>query len=294
MSGSTRSGSKKKAPHKFPPGYPQAKTAKISKRRKEQRPPEAGLIPITGKRPVAELLRRGIQPERLLIAVRERQEKEGDLLKHCRSAGWKVEEKERGQLDDAAEGLHHQGYVALIREFPYSSREELIELAQQGASLHADPIFIALDQIQDAGNLGAILRSAECAGVKGAIIPLHRSAGVSAAVIRRSAGAALHLPICRVVNLSAILDELKAAGFRIYGADQEGSRSLFKADLGGPIIIVIGSEERGLRPGVKRRCDELLGIPLHGRIASLNASAAAAVFLYEAVRQRLQTHLDPG
>lgn len=231
-----------------------------------------------------ELLHRRIQPERLLVMIRDKRGKEDELLKRCRLAGWKIEEKERAHLDEASEGLHHQGYVALIREFPFWSLGDLMKTTGQDRK---DPILVALDQIQDVGNLGAILRSAECAGVSGALIPRHQSAGITAAAIRSSAGAALHLPICRVVNLSGALDELREAGYRVFGADQEGSLPIFRVDLRGAVAIVIGSEGRGLRPGIKRRCDALLNIPLLGRVGSLNASAAAAVCLFEAVRQRM-------
>lgn len=271
-----------KESRRHPPTKPPEYLSRQRTRSKRNR--ESRLIPISGKRPVEELLRRNIQPERLLVTAREKRGKEDELLRRCRLAGWKIEESERVHLDEASEGLHHQGYVALIREFPFWSLEGLIETAQQGKN---DPILVALDQIQDVGNLGAILRSAECAGVSGAIVPRHQSAGITAAVIRSSAGAALHLPMCRVVNLSGALDELREAGYRVFGADQEGTLPIFKADLHDPVVIVIGSEGRGLRPGVKRRCDALVNIPLLGRVGSLNASAAAAVCLFEVVRQRM-------
>jgi len=242
------------------------------------------LLPISGRRPVGELLRRGLKPEVLLILRRERRGKEAEVFEPYRQAGWKIEEVERERLDQAAEGTHHQGVVALIRQFPYLTAEELVESAQ---SRESDPLVVVLDEIQDAGNLGAILRSAEGAGAAGAVIPLHRSAQVTAAVMRASAGAALHLPICREVNLNRALEVLREAGFRVFGADQEGDQSLYQTDLRGPAVLVIGSEGRGLRPGVKRRCDALVAIPLRGRVASLNASVAAALCLYEAVRQRL-------
>ncbi len=243
-------------------------------------------IPIAGRRPVEELLRKGIRPEKLLVQVREQAWKQEALLEPFRRAGWKIEEKEKADLDAAAEGLHHQGFVALLTQFPYIGLEALRAGAQ---ALSPEPTIVVLDQIQDAGNLGAILRSAECAGAAGAIIPLHRAAGITPAVIRASAGAALHLPIARVVNLSPAIDELKLAGFRVFGADQEGSKSIYEADLRGPAVLVVGSEGRGLRPGIKRRCDQLLALPLCGKVTSLNASVAAALCLYEILRQNLKT-----
>lgn len=239
-------------------------------------------IPISGRRPIEELLRRRIQPVVLLTTKRAKSGKDDPLLVRCRNAGWKVDVKDKSDLDRASEGLNHQGYVAFIGEFPYLTIDELIARSKASES----QILIALDQIQDAGNLGAILRSAECAGAGGAIIPAHRAAGVTPAVMRRSAGAALHLPICRTANLSHALDRLKEAGYRIIGADQEGAISLYDTDVSGQLVIVIGSEGRGLRPGIKRRCDTLVAIPLKGRISSLNASAAAAVILFEITRAK--------
>ena len=264
-----------------------------SKRREAHRPPgflrrkaESGerLIPIAGRRPVEELLRQGVVPEKLLVAHRERRGKPDELTQRLQAAGWKTETREQRELDEASGGLHHQGFVALISEFPYWSLHDLVRAVE---SRSAQPVLIALDQIQDAGNLGAILRTAECAGAMGAIIPHHRAAGITAAVIRASAGAALHLPLCRVVNLSGALDGLRETGFGVVGADPEGQRTLYEVTLTGKLVIVIGSEGRGLRPGIQRRCDALARIPLYGRVGSLNASVAAALFLYEAARQRL-------
>lgn len=231
-----------------------------------------------------ELLLRKLDPEVLWVLKKDRAKREDTLEHRCRIAGWKIEARDRRELDAVSEGLNHQGYVAFIREFPYLTQDEFIFQMSQ----LEDPLVIALDQLQDVGNLGAILRSAECAGANGAILPEHRSASVTAAVIRRSAGAALYLPICREPNLARVLDSLKGSGFRVIGADQEGARSLFRTDLTGRVALVIGSEGRGLRPGIKRRCDGLAAIPLSGRISSLNASAAAAVCLFEATRQRIE------
>jgi 23S rRNA (guanosine2251-2'-O)-methyltransferase len=241
-------------------------------------------IPIAGRRPVEELHERGIVPEILLVARRMQSGKPDEALRRFQSAGWKIREVEPAQLQAAAAGLHHQGYVALIREFPYRRLDEIIAGIPQAAE---EPFLVVLDQIQDVGNVGAILRTAECSGAAGAILPVHRAAGITAAVIRASAGAALHLPVARVVNIAGALERLKEADFRIIGADQEARRLLYEADLRGKIALVIGSEGRGLRPGVKRRCDDLISIPLRGRVASLNASVAAALCLYEILRHRL-------
>ncbi|TKJ42581.1 23S rRNA (guanosine(2251)-2'-O)-methyltransferase RlmB [candidate division LCP-89 bacterium B3_LCP] len=239
------------------------------------------LIPIPGKRPVEELLRQEIEPVVLFSSKLPKGRKDDTLISKCRHAGWKVVFKEKSYLDSESGGLNHQGYLAFITYFPYVPLKSFIDQKSD-----KEPLLIALDQIQDAGNLGAILRSAECAGAKGAIIPAHRSAGITSAVIRRSAGAALCLPVSRVVNLAKTLDRLSDADFSIVGADQEGNRTIYDFEFKGPTVLVIGSEEKGLRPGIKRRCVQICSIPLYGRISSLNASAAAAVCLFEVARQR--------
>ncbi|MBU0517371.1 23S rRNA (guanosine(2251)-2'-O)-methyltransferase RlmB [bacterium] len=243
---------------------------------------EDPLLKIPGRRAVQELLRRGSKPEYVQVVLRQRGQKEDALAAKCRAAGWNVQEVEKADLDTAAEDLPHQGFIAYLREFLYTSFDALLTSLEGNPA----PLLIALDQVQDVGNLGAILRTAECAGVVGAILPRHQAAGITSAAVRRSAGAAFHLPVTRVNNLSNALDLLREKGFRVFGADQEATVPLYHTDLTGPLVLVVGSEGRGLRPGVKRRCDDLIAIPLLGKIDSLNASAAVAVCLYEAVRQR--------
>ena len=143
------------------------------------------------------------------------------------------------------------------------------------------------DEISDPHNLGAIIRSAECAGAHGVIIPKRRSAGLTAVVAKTSAGAVSHVPVARVSNLTACLKELKEAGVWVFGTDAAGDKPIYEADLKGPAAIVIGSEGAGMGRLVAENCDFLLRIPMKGKLNSLNASAAAAILLYEAVRQRL-------
>ena len=143
------------------------------------------------------------------------------------------------------------------------------------------------DEISDPHNLGAILRTAECAGAHGVIIPKRRSAGLTAIVAKTSAGAVSYMPVARVANISATLKELQEKGVWIFGTAADGNTTLYSADLKGPAAIVIGSEGDGMSRLVREGCDFLVSIPLQGRISSLNASAAAAILLYEAVRQRL-------
>jgi 23S rRNA (guanosine2251-2'-O)-methyltransferase len=169
----------------------------------------------------------------------------------------------------------HQGVCAEVAEFHYAHAPEL--LAGEGAAL-----VVVLDQVQDPQNLGAICRSAECAGASGVVLPERRSAEVTPAVCKASAGAVEHLPIAEVRNLADFLASAKAAGFWCYGADAGGAVDYRQLDWSGRVVLVVGSEGRGLRPRVASACDALVALPLRGRIESLSVSAAAAVLLYAA------------
>lgn len=176
----------------------------------------------------------------------------------------------------------HQDVAAAVGDYPVCSLEAILALDRPADSRWV----VLLDQLVDPQNFGAIVRTAHCAGVQGIVAPKDRSAPPSAAASKASAGALEHMPVAYVTNLVAAMQALKAQGFWIAGADRGGERRLFDADLRGPLALVIGGEEKGLRPLVKRECDFLLSIPQTGPIGSLNASAAAAVVIYEAFRQR--------
>ena len=165
----------------------------------------------------------------------------------------------------------------------YASIEDILERAAERGE---DPFIVVCDEIADPHNLGAILRTAECAGVHGVIIPKRRAAGLTAVVDKASAGAAEHMLVSRVTNIPAALGELKKKGLWVYGTAAEGSTTLYKADLKGAAAIVIGNEGQGMSRLVSDSCDFKVSIPMKGSISSLNASAAAAIMLYEAVRQR--------
>jgi len=172
----------------------------------------------------------------------------------------------------------HQGIVAETDAYPYVDAADLEAGAQT--------LLVALDEVTDPHNLGAIARTAECAGATGLVLPLHRSATVTPAVCKVSAGAVEHLPIARVTNLADWLGRVKGPRLWVYGLAIEASVDYTAADLTDGAVLVIGAEGRGLRPRVRQSCDEALRLPLHGRIGSLNASVAAAIVLYEALRQR--------
>jgi 23S rRNA (guanosine2251-2'-O)-methyltransferase len=172
----------------------------------------------------------------------------------------------------------HQGVCAEVTPFRYADASQLV----RGEA----PLIVALDQVQDPQNLGAIARTAECAGAAGLVIPERRSAEVTAAVCKASAGAVEHLPVARTRNLADFLDEAKRAGMWCYGADVDGTAPYHAVDFAGPVVLVLGSEGRGLRPRVAGACDLLVSIPLFGRVESLSVGAAAAVLIFAAARDR--------
>jgi len=175
----------------------------------------------------------------------------------------------------------HQGVCAVAEAYPYADAAELLAVP--------DPLIVALDEVTDPQNLGAVVQTAECAGAAGVVIPERRSADVTAAVAKASAGAVEHLPVARVRNLADFLVEAKAAGCWTFGASA-GARTAYDApDYSGGVVLVLGAEGRGLRPRVAAACDELVSLPLRGRIDSLNVSAAAAVLMYEILQKRLDT-----
>ncbi len=193
---------------------------------------------------------------------------------------WSAEDTDAAELTRRAGSAEHQGVVAEVDPYPY---------ADPGALLaRPDFLIVALDEVQDPHNLGAVCRSAEAAGADGVVICEHRAAAVTAAVVKASAGAVEHLEIARVTNLADWLARAKDAGAWVYGAEASASGAHTGADLTGKVVLVLGSEGRGLRPRVARSCDLELSIPVRGRVASLNVSAAAAVLLFEALRQRAQ------
>lgn len=193
-----------------------------------------------------------------------------------------VKEVTAEKLNHMTGGASHQGVVAVGACAEYSSINEILAIAR---SKGEDPFIIICDEIEDPHNLGAIIRTAESAGAHGIIIPKRRSASLNYTVFKTSAGAASWLPVARVANIPAALDELKQNGVWIYGTDASGEE-YNKVNLKGPIGLVIGSEGFGMGRLVAKKCDFMLSLPMKGRITSLNASVAAGIFMYEVVRQR--------
>jgi 23S rRNA (guanosine2251-2'-O)-methyltransferase len=240
---------------------------------------------IYGINPVREALRGGRRrPLKLILAQNVSSPRHQELLQDAERAGVPVLWKKRQDLDLLAGHHQHQGVLLEIESFAYASLDDL--LASWRAS-GEKAFFLVLDGITDPHNLGAILRSADAAGCQGVIVARDRSCPVTAVVDKVSAGALEYVPLCQVTNLARTLEKLQAEGLWTFGlAGEADADPFYRADLAGDVALVVGSEGAGLRPNVRRHCDMLLAIPMAGRVSSLNASVAAAIALFEVVRQR--------
>lgn len=236
---------------------------------------------ILGRNPVIEALK----ADKLIDMIFVNPEAKGSIsliLKLAKERNIAVKQVREIKLDSMAKGAAHQGVIAVGACAEYVEVEDILAIAEKKGE---DPFIIICDEIEDPHNLGAIIRTAEAAGAHGIIIPKRRSASLNHTVFKTSAGAASWLPVARVPNLAAAVDELKKQGIWIYGTDGAGE-NYSGADLRGPIGLVVGSEGFGMGRLMKEKCDMLLSLPMAGKITSLNASVAAGIFMYEIVRQR--------
>ena len=243
-----------------------------------------GRSTLYGRHPVLELLRGGgRRVQELLILGAGRGAALQDLITLAKSRGVKISYRTREQLTAIAGSLHHQGVVARVAEAEYAALEDLLTIpAQRGEPA----FFLALDEVQDPQNLGALLRTAEAVGVHGVLIPKHRAAGLTGGTAKAAMGAIEFLPVARETNLVVALERLKKQGVWIIGSIARGGTAVWEADLRGPICLVLGGEGPGLRPLVARTCDLLVTLPMRGRVGSLNVAGAGAVLCYEVLRQR--------
>jgi 23S rRNA (guanosine2251-2'-O)-methyltransferase len=238
-----------------------------------------------GVHPVEEALKAGRRRfDHVLVARERHDERLESLVSLCRQAGVRVRQEARDQLTLLAQTPAHQGVVAMVRPQEFLAIEDLFEPPAKEST--AARLILALDGVEDPQNLGALLRVADGAGVDGVVLTERRSAPLSPVAVKASAGAAEHLRIARVVNLVRALEELKKQNLWIIGLDERGQTDYDRFDLTGDCVIVLGREGAGLHDLVRRTCDHLLGIPMAGGVSSLNVSAAGAVVLYEAFRQR--------
>ena len=239
---------------------------------------------IEGRNAVLEALRAGTPVDKIYIAKGETDASLGHIASTARGKGIVVVEADRRKLDAMSLTHAHQGVIAVAAVRAYATVEDILSIAREKGE---PPLIVVCDELSDPHNLGAVIRTAECAGAHGVIIPKRRSAGLTAVVAKTSAGAVSHVPVARVPNLPSLLQELQEAGLWVFGTAADGDTLLYDADLKGPAAIVIGSEGRGMGRLVAEHCDFKVRIPMKGKLNSLNASAAAAILLYEAVRQRL-------
>lgn len=271
-----KEGSKKgKEGKKFPKRYRDTG----AKQEVIEAPPEGIVI---GRNAVKELLSSGRDIDKIYISSGEREGSINLLLGIAGERRIPIFECDKARLDTMSAGGRHQGIIAVVPEQEYSTVDEILAYASERGEA---PFVVICDGIEDPHNLGAVIRSAECAGAHGVIIPKRRAVGLTSAVAKASAGALLHMRVAKVTNLALTLDELKERGLWLYAADMDGE-SYYKTDLKGSVGIVLGSEGFGISRLVKDKCDFVISIPLYGSVNSLNVSCAAAVILTEVARQR--------
>jgi 23S rRNA (guanosine2251-2'-O)-methyltransferase len=236
---------------------------------------------IYGLMPVLEALRSGRRRiDEILLAQGNRAARLEELLAAARRVNIPVRQLKRAQLDRLAAGANHQGVIAIAQPASYIDLDDLLKTAPPL------PLYVLLDGVEDPHNLGAIIRTAECAGAQAVIIPEHHAVGLTETVAKASAGAVEYLPIARVTNLVHAIDELKSRNIWVVGVEADSRVNYTNWDFKVATALVFGSEGKGVRRLVKEHCDTLVSIPLLGRVTSLNVSVAAAILLYEAVRQR--------
>ena len=238
---------------------------------------------IEGRNAVTEALRSGRAINKVYLADGDTDKSLGRLAAMAKDAGAVVVRIDRRKLNDMSPTGAHQGIIAAVAAHEYASLEDILALAESRGEA---PLIVLCDELSDPHNLGAIIRTAECAGAHGVVIPKRRSVGLTAVVGKASAGALEYMPVARVSNITVAIRELKQRGVWVYGTAADGDADLYHADLKGPSAIVIGNEGAGMSRLVAESCDLKVRIPMKGRISSLNASASAAILLYEAVRQR--------
>ena len=238
---------------------------------------------IEGRNAVTEALKSGRVIDKVYIASGETDKALGRLAAQAKEAGAVIVQTDRRKLDFMSPTGAHQGIIASVAAHDYATVDDILARAEERGEA---PLIVICDELSDPHNLGAIVRTAECAGAHGVIIPKRRSVGLTAVVAKASAGALEYMPVARVSNIPAAMEDLKKRGVWICGTAADGDTELYKANLKDATAIVIGNEGEGMSRLVSERCDFRVSIPMRGEISSLNASAAAAILLYEAVRQR--------
>ena len=238
---------------------------------------------ICGRNSVSEFLKsRGVR--KVFLKEGKKDDRLLSLAALAEKQGVPVEEVKEDRLDDMAGGVVHQGIAALLKPYEYVDLDRVLS-DWEGKS----PILILLDGLEDVRNLGAIVRTAECAGAAAVLLPKHKSPPVTAAAMKTAAGAFAYLPVCQTGNIRQTLEILKEKGFWVVGADMDGESLYYDANLKGPLVIVMGAEGKGVSPLTRKMCDFCVRIPMKGHVSSLNVSVAAALLIYEAAKQRAQS-----
>lgn len=237
---------------------------------------------LVGRNPIREALKSGRRVEKLLVAQGDLSGAARDIIRMAREAGAVVQQVDRSRLDQIYPA--HQGMLAFVAAVEYKTIDDMFALARERGE---DPFLVLLDGVTDPHNVGAIIRSAECAGAHGVILPERRAAGLGPAAAKAAAGALSYMPIAREKNLNRTIDELKARGVWVIGTAMDGENAM-TADLTGAVALVIGSEGEGISRLTLEKCDRTLTLPMKGSIESLNASVAAGVLMYEVLRARMR------
>ncbi len=237
---------------------------------------------IFGRNPVLEAIRSGREIDRLYIAHGVTSGSISEIIAKCSARGILIKEISSQKLDYYCNGGNHQGVALMIASHEYSTVEEILEFAK---TRNESPFIIICDEIEDPHNLGAIIRTAESCGVHGIIIPKRRSASLNATVAKTSAGALEYMKVARVTNIANTIDLLKKEGVWIFGADMDG-KDYKKFDYSVPLALIIGNEGKGIGTLTRKKCDEIISLPMRGRINSLNASVAAGILMYEVLKHR--------
>lgn len=239
-------------------------------------------IYIIGRNPIIEALNNKQDIEKIYMLKGDLSGSINKIIGMAKSQDIVIQEVDKHFLDEISEDGRHQGVAALITGFEYSTVDDILNKAREK---NENPFVIILDEVRDPHNLGAIIRTAECAGAHGVIIPKRRSARVNQTVYSSSAGAVEYMDVAEVTNISDTISKLQEEGLWIYGGDMSGESYYYQANLTGAVGLVIGNEGKGISKKIKEKCDVLVKIPLLGEVSSLNASTSAAVLIYEVVRQ---------
>lgn len=238
---------------------------------------------IEGRNAVTAALKSGRQIDKIYIRRGENKGSMLPILAKAKEKGIPVVEIDKAKLDSMSETGVHQGVIARIPPYEYKTVDDILNIAREKGE---PPFIVILDHLEDPHNLGSIIRTANCAGVHGVIISKHDGVTLTAAAVKASAGAASFTPVARVNNIAQTVDYLKEQGIWVTGADAAGDRSIYEADLKGAVALVVGGEDKGISRLTASKCDFLVGIPMKGDVNSLNASVAAALMIYETMKQR--------